>query len=155
MKPWILALLLLIPTPGIAAPAGVHSLTTREDPEKVYERVHDALEAAKFWVVFEADMGSRMATMADDWGADYNRSKLTFAKAMVFCNLRWTNQIANADPELLALCPIHLSIYARDGETTLVWPRLSVMAEGSPGLEMARNLDKEVSDLIRGAIAPE
>jgi hypothetical protein len=29
------------------------------------------------------------------------------------------------------------------------------MAEGSPGLEAARDLDKEISDLIRGAITPE
>jgi uncharacterized protein (DUF302 family) len=155
MKVWLVGLLLLAHAVAVAAPAGVHSLTTREAPDEVYEQVHDALEAAKFWVVFEADMGSRMATMADDWGADYNRSKLTFTKAMVFCSLGWTNQMANADPDLLALCPLHLSIYARDGKTMLVWPRLSVMAEGSPGLEAARDLDKEVSDLIRGAITPE
>jgi hypothetical protein len=105
--------------------------------------------------VLEADLGSRMAKMADDWGSDYNRSKLTFVKGMVFCSLWWTNQIANANPELLGLCPLHLSIYAHEDKTTLVWPKLSAMADGNSGQAIAQALDEEVSDLIRAVITPE
>ena len=96
-----------------------------------------------------------MEQFADDWGADYNTNKLTFIKSMVFCSLRWTNRLANADPDLLALCPLHLTIYARDGETNVVWPHLSAMAEGSPGADAAQALDQEVSGLIKAAAVPQ
>jgi hypothetical protein len=155
MRHWLAGLLLLVPTLTLAAPPGVNSLTTDDSPDKVYDRVYQALEAAQFRVVFEADMGSRMEKLASDWGGDYNRSGLTFVKAMVFCSLRWTNQLANADPLLLGLCPLHLTIYARDGKTTLVWPRLSALAEGSPGQGAVQSLEQTVSDIIRAAAVPQ
>jgi hypothetical protein len=117
--------------------------------------VYKALEAEKFWVVFEADMGKRMAGMADKWGEDYNRNGLGAVKSMVFCNLWWTNRIANADPDLLALCPLHLSLFERDGETVLVMPGLSAMAEGSPGQARAAELEAELKGILRGALGTE
>jgi hypothetical protein len=155
MKCWLAGLLLLFPALALAGPAGVNSLTVEAPADEVYDRVHQALEGAKFWVVFEADMGSRMEQFAADWGAEYNINKLTFIKSMVFCSLPWTNRMANADPDLLALCPLHLTIYARGGQTSVVWPRLSAMAEGSPGHDAAQALDQEISDLIRGAASPD
>jgi len=155
MKHWLAALLLLVPVLPLAGAAGVNILTTKAPADQVYDRVYQALEGAKFWVVFEADMGSRMDQLATEWGSDANKNKLTFVKSMVFCNLSWTNQLANADPELLGLCPLHLTIYARDGQTTIVWPRLSVMADGSAGEGAAQALEQEVSAIIRSAVTPE
>ncbi len=100
-------------------------------------------------------MGRRMETVAPDWGADYNRNKLTSVKSMVFCNLWWTNRLANADPNLLGLYPLHLSIFTRDGRTTVSWPRLSTMAEGSPGLETVQALDQELLEIVRRAVTPD
>jgi hypothetical protein len=155
MKHWLAGLLLVAPTLTFAGPAGVYSLTTKEPADQVYDRVQQALEGGKFWVVFEADMGSRMEQFAADWGAEYNTNRLTYIKSMVFCSLRWTNRLANADPDLLALCPLHLTIYTRDGQTNVVWPDLSAIAEGSAGAESAQALDQEVSGLIRAAALPE
>ena len=42
---------------------------------------------------------------------------LSSVRSMVFRHIWWTNRIANADPDLLALCPLHLSIYGKDGKT--------------------------------------
>jgi len=155
MKPWLAGLLLLVPALTLAGPAGVNALNTKEPANKVYERIQQALEGAKFWVVFEADMGNRMEKFAEDWGTDYNRNKLTTIKSMVFCSLWWTNQLANVDPDLVGLCPLHLTVYARGGRTTVLWPRLSALAEGSPGRDMALALEQEVSELVRGVVTPE
>ncbi len=155
MKPWLAGLLLLVPALTLADPAGVHTLTTKEPADQVYDHIHNALEGAKFWVVFEADMGSRIEKFAEDWGTDYNRNKLTTIKSMVFCSLWWTNQLTNLDPDLVGLCPLHLTVYARDGRTTVLWPKLSAMAEGSPGRDIALALDQEVSELVRGVVTPE
>ena len=155
MKHWLTGLLFLVPTLALASPIAVNTLTTEAPPDQVYDRVHQALEGAEFWVVFEADMASRMEKLGPDWGDDYNQNKLTFIKSMVFCSLWWTNKLANADPELLGLCPLHLTIYARDGHTTIAWPRLSAMAGGSPGQDMALALEEAISEIIRKAATPE
>ena len=155
MRHWLITWFLLFPALVAAEPAGVVRLATDQPLEEVYGKVYKALEAEKFWVVFEADMGSRMARFADKWGEDYNRSGLGAVKSMVFCNIWWTNRIANADSDLLALCPLHLSLYEKNGETVLVMPRLSAMAVGSPGLAAAQELEAELTGIVQGALAPE
>jgi uncharacterized protein (DUF302 family) len=155
MKSWIVVLLMLASTMATAEPAGVLKKTSDAPLGAVYQRLYQALENEKFWVVFEADMGKRMAKLADKWGEDYNRNALESVKSMVFCNMYWTNRIANADPDLLALCPLHLSLYAKDGKTHIVMPRLSALAEGSPGADKAAELEAELTAIVDGALAAE
>jgi hypothetical protein len=64
----------------------------------------------------------------------------------------WTNRIANADPDLLALFPLHLRLYGKDGKTHVIMPRLSVLAEGSPGKDKAAELEAELRKIIQGAL---
>lgn len=155
MKIWIIALLLLLPISATAEPAGVVKLTSDKSVDEVYTSVYQALENEKFWVVFEADMGKRMAKFADKWGEDYNRNGLESVQSMVFCSIWWTNQIANADPDLLALCPLHLSIYGKDGKTHVVMPRLSAIAEGSPGRDKVGELEMELKAIVEKALAAD
>ena len=70
MKHWLATLLLLVPVLTLAGAAGVNILTTKAPADQVYDRVYQALEGAKFWVVFEADMGSRMDQLATERGSD-------------------------------------------------------------------------------------
>jgi uncharacterized protein (DUF302 family) len=100
-------------------------------------------------------MGQRMAKFADRWGEDYNRNGLQSIRSLVFCNIWWTNRIANADPDLLGLCPLHLSLYAKDGNTVVLLPRLSAMAEGSPGKEAASELEAELRKIVQSALAAD
>jgi len=63
--------------------------------------------------------------------------------------------IANADPDLLALCPLHLSIYGKDGKTHVVMPRLSAIAEGSPGRDKVVELEAELKAIVEKALAAD
>jgi uncharacterized protein (DUF302 family) len=155
MKTSLLLLLLLSATLAAADPVGVLRFTSDRPLGQVYDKIHSALEEEKFWVVFEADMGDRMARFADKWGEDYNRSGVGAVKSMVFCNIWWTNRIANADPDLLALCPLHLSLYEKDGKTVVIMPKLSTMAEGSAGLDEAAKLEAELAAILGRALAVE
>ena len=155
MKSRILCLLLLVPLLAIAGPAGVLKLTSDKSVDDVYGEIYQALEEEKFWVVFEADMGKRMAKFAEEWGEDYNRNGLDPVKSMVFCNISWTNRIANADPDLLGICPLHLTLYGKDGKTHVVMPRLSAIAEGSPGREKAAELEEELTAIVERALTTE
>jgi uncharacterized protein (DUF302 family) len=135
-----------------AGPAGVIRLETRLPLAEAFERVSRALESEKFRVVFEADMGERMARFKDAWGIDYNRNDLGGIKSMVFCNIEWTNRIANADPDLLALCPLHLTLFDRNGTTQVVLPRFSLLAKGSPGETRAAELEGEIRRIVESAL---
>ena len=120
--------------------------------DAAYRQVYEALEANEFWVVFEADLGERMAKFKDRLGADYNRSELSGARSMVFCNIGWTNAVASADPDMLALCPLHVSLYARKGDTFVVVLRPSEIARGSSAEAKARELEERLSDITDSAL---
>ena len=152
MRYSVLALLIVISLATAAEAPSVYKKTVSLDLDSAYEKVHGALEAQRFWVVFEADMGAHMARFAERWGEDYNRNKLTGVKSMVFCHIWWTNQIANADPDMLAMCPLHLSLYQRDGRTAVVMLRPSVLARGSGAEAKAVELESELIRIIEGAL---
>lgn len=155
MKNCIVAVLLLAPLVATAEPAGVLKLTSERSADDLYSSLYQALEEEKFWVVLESDMGKRMAQFADQWGKDYNRNGLSSIRSMAVCNVWWTNRIANADPDLLGICPLHLSLYAKDGKTVVLMPRLSAMAEGSPGKEVAVELEAELRKIVKSALVED
>ena len=149
---WIALALVGLSLNALGAPPAVYVKTVNMDLDTAYQRVYQALEKERFWVVFEADMGERMARFRDRWGEDYNRSKLSGVKSMVFCHIWWTNQIANADPDMLAMCPLHVSLYERDGKTSLVMLRPSVLAKGSNAQEPAEKLEAELVGILEDAL---
>ena len=152
-KKLILYLFVLLMTTSVwAAPPAVYVKQTALPMDTAYERIYQALEANKFWVVFEADLAARMARFADRWGGDYNRRGLSAAKSMVFCNIWWTNRIASTDPELLSLCPLSLSLYEKDGVTTVVMTKPSMISKGSEGEEVAAELENELVGIIENAV---
>lgn len=152
LVPVLLICALTVGLPLAATPSGVLIIPAPFEVQGAYDRVYKALEAEKFWVVFEADMGARMARFAERWGADYNRNHLGGIKAMVFCNVEWTNNIANADPDLVALCPLHLTVFEHDGQTFVAMPRLSVLAQGSPGEFRVRELEAIIRGIVENAL---
>ena len=153
LKNWCLLSLLFIAAPLSAAPDGIYTRSVDIAVDEAYTSLYAALEEQKFWVVFEADMGQRMANMAERWGDDYNRQGLSAIKSMVFCNIDWTNRIASVDPALLALCPLHMSLYEKDGRTTITMLRPSRIAAGSPGIDAARELEKQLIGVIDKAFS--
>lgn len=157
MKRYFSILLLLLWSGLLQAesPAGIYVHATPLSFDDAYRKVYDALEAERFYVVFEPDMGKRMARFADKWGEDYNRNQLENVRGMVFCNIWQTNQVANADPHLLALCPLHLTVIHKQGVSTILFPRVARLAEGSPGHETALKLEQEIIGIIEKALSEQ
>lgn len=138
---------------ALAAPPAVYVKQTDLALDAAYKRVYEALEQNKFWVVFEADLLARMSRFKDKWGEEFNRADLSGAKSMVFCNIWWTNQIASADPDMLALCPLHISLYEKDGKTSIVMLRPSTIAKGSSAEAQAGELENELTAVIEKALS--
>lgn len=117
-----------------------------------YKRVYQQLEENRFYVVFEPNIGSNISGFAERWGEDYNRNGLTGIRSMVFCNGWYANAVGNADPSMLALCPLHVTLTEKGGKTTVLFIRPTVIAAGSPALEVASEIESQVINALEQAL---
>ncbi len=142
-------LLLLLPLAVSAAEPAVFRLTAEGGVERFYPKVYQALEEEGFYVVFEADIGGSLSRFAERWGEDYNRSGLSAIRSMVFCNGWYANAVSNADPVLLAMCPLRMTLVEKDGRTTALFARPTAVAAGSAALPIFQRIEREVIGAIR------
>ncbi len=130
---------------------GLFTHTVNTPLNSAYDALYAELEKNKFWVVFEANLGQRMQGMQKRWGKDYNRSQLEGARTMVFCSIDWAHTMANADPDALALCPLRIALYARDGKTHITMARPSHMLAATAAAKPAKKLEDKLITIIRSA----
>ena len=115
---------------------------------EVYNKVFTAMENGGYFVLFEPNIAKTLEHFAQRWGDDYNRNKIEEIRSLVFSNAWYVNQISNADPELLALSPMHLTFTYKDGMTTLLFIRPSAVAANSPAKKVATELENDVINTI-------
>lgn len=152
MKRLILLLALLFAAAAHAASPGVYEKSVKQPLNAAYDRVNAALEDGGFRVVYEVDIGDNLSKIAGKIGKEYNQNQLEGIKSMVFCNGIAANKAGNADPSLLALCPLHVTLIHKAGLTTVLFVRPSVVAQGSPGLQAAQDLENKVIKLIEAGL---
>lgn len=120
--------------------------------EEAYQRVYRALEERRFWVIFEARISDNIGRFAERWGEDYNRRGLTGIRAMLVCNPWFTNQIANADPAMLALCPLKVVVVGEGASTRALFARPTVPAADGPAREVLAEVEAEITAAIEAAL---
>ena len=145
---WSLLILCLSISSANAA-SGVFEMTVDKPVSEVYDKVYKSLEDARFYVVLEPDIGNNLSGFAERWGDDYNRNKLSAIKSMVFCNGWYANQVSNKDPGMLAFCPLRITLFEKEGKTTALFARPTVIAADSPALEILTELEYEVIAAIK------
>lgn len=149
----VVACWMMLSAPVVLAAERVLEWRIQGDFERTYKGIHDALEGHRFFVVFEPDIQGNLARFAERWGDDYNRNELDGIKAMVFCNAWYANQVSNDDPGMLALCPLHVTLVHKDGETRVLFLNPASVAEGTGAAGIAEELMREVSSAIEAGIA--
>lgn len=112
--------------------------------DETYRAVYKALEDARFYVVFEPDIGRNLAGFKTKWGENHNRNKLERIKSMVFCNAWYANAVSNADPTYLALCPLHVTLTHKHGMSSVLFTRPDFIAQGSRAESIAKELTRDV-----------
>lgn len=115
-------------------------------------RVSDRLDAAGYAVVDELAISENLKQMAKKWGADYNRSQLEGISSLVFCNGWYVNQVSNLDPQLLGLCPLHVTLTHKAGTTTALFNRPTAIAQDSPARAVLQEAEDEVILAIEAAL---
>jgi len=150
MRKIILFLLLSLGVVGSTQAADMVFEASASIPlDKAYDKVYKALEDRQLWVVFEANIGKNLSGFAERWGKDYNQQELEGIRSMVFCNAWYANRVSNLDPSMLALCPQRLTITHKQGSSTVLFIRPSLIAGDSPAKSVLLELEKEVIAAIR------
>ena len=152
MKKIILAAaMLLTALPGWAGSPDIYEKTIPGDLETTYNSIHNNLENNGFYVIFEPDIGKNLDGMATKFGKDYNLNKLEAIRSMVFCNAGFANRLSNLDPAALALCPLHITLIQKAGQTTVLFVKPSMVTQGSPAQAVASEIETEVVKSIEAA----
>jgi len=160
---WVVAASMWVSSQALAAPASDQGARHAASPmvyvkrvggsfETVYKRVFDSLENNSFFVLFEPDIGRNLKRFATRWGKDYNRNHLDRIRSIVFCNAAYANQVGNADPRMLALCPLHITLVHQAGVTRILFVRPSRVAAGSPAEPIASNIEQDVIRAIESGV---
>ena len=101
----------------------VYDRTVSSGMEDVYKSIFTALENNSYFVIFEPNIGKNLSHFAKRWGEDYNKNKLDSIRSMVFCSAWYANKISNIDPSMLALCPLHITLYSKNNKTHVLFVR--------------------------------
>lgn len=147
---WIVSVFLL--NPLALADSNVLIWRIDQDLDTTYKKIYNALEENKFFVVFEPNIQRNLSGFAERWGDNYNRNKLQGIRAMVFCNVWYTNEISNADPDMLALCPLHITLIQQEGSTRILFVRPSAVAADSKALAIATELEQDIAKVMAEAV---
>jgi len=118
----------------------------------LYKSIFTALEHNGYFVLIEPNIGKSLSHFAQRWGRDYNKNKLEEIRSMVFCNAWFANKVSNADPHMLALCPLHITLTQKGKMTTIVFVRPGKVAAESPARSVAEELEKDVIRIIENAV---
>jgi hypothetical protein len=141
--------LLLLGACVVHAADNVFVLRVDKPVDAIYDTLYKSLEDAHFFVVLEPNIGKNISRFSERWGENYNRNELSAIRSMVFCNGWYANEVSNRDPEMLALCPLHLTLVEKDGSTRALFARPTVVGAGSPALEVLQELEADVIRAIR------
>lgn len=154
MRKLLLLLLLLSPLTLVqAANPNIYQSSVKRPLPVVYKALYKALESKRFYVLFEAHISKVMYRNRKRWGGDYNRNKLDNIRSLVVCNVWYANQVANADPEMLALCPLRVVLVEKNGVTRVLFVRPSRIAAGSKAQPVLRKIEGIIISAIRQALS--
>ena len=140
-------------TPAKPIDEGSVYIKKRRKPLSViYKNVFTALEHNGYFVLIEPNIGKNLSHFAQRWGTDYNKNNLEEIRSMVFCNAWFANKVANADPHMLALCPLHITLIQKGKLTTILFVRPGKVAADSPARAVAEEIEKDIIRIIENAV---
>jgi len=123
--------------------------TVKGKMSKIYKRLFMGLENNGYYVIFEPNIGRNLAHFAKRWGKDYNVNKIESIRSMVFCNGWYANKVSNVDPDMLALCPLHITLTHKAGITKVLFIKPAHISQGSPANSIAFELEQDVIRIIK------
>ena len=154
MKSVLVLWLALVSANALAESPTVYEKSVDQNLETAYPRIYKALESNGFKVVYEVDMLENLTkSSAKNAIKDFNLNQLEGIKSMVFCNGPLAVKISNADPTMLAMCPLHLTLTQKAGRVSVLFVRPGVIAQGSKAEAPAKELEEKVIKAIESGLS--
>ena len=145
--------LVLSLSPGSAmAEPGIHTASLEGDFATVKKLLRQELDAERFFVVKDLNIGRNLAGFANKWGDNYNRNNYGNIHSFVICNAWYVNEIINISPPHSALCPLSLSLLHKDNTTTVYYARREPMAADTMVTSLMRDLDESFIEALDNAV---
>lgn len=132
----------------------VYKKTVKGEFTETYKKVFTALETNGYFVIIEPNIGKNLSHFEQRWGNNYNKNQLEAIRSMVFCNAWYANEVSNLDPDMMALCPLHITLTHKNGVTTILFVRPGQVAMGSPAQAIAAELEQDVIRSIEQGFIP-
>jgi uncharacterized protein (DUF302 family) len=143
------------PAAATATESRVYKKTVKADFTETYKKVFTSLENNGYFVLIEPNIGKNLSNYEQRWGKNYNKNELEAIRSLVFCNGWYANEISNLDPDMLALCPLHITLTHKKGITTILFVRPSQVAAHSPAKDIAEELEQDVIRAIEQGLLKE
>ena len=128
----------------------VYTKTYNAPMAEVYPKIITAFDNAHLIVVSEIDILGKFkaAGLPEKFGKNFNTNKLTGIKAIIACNGWFGNEVANADPKMMAFCPVRVTLIERDGKTIITYVRATVANKDSKAFPTLEKLEAKVIQTI-------
>lgn len=132
----------------------VYTKTFDASMDEVYTKLLASFKKSKLIVVSEIDIMAKFkeAGLPKKFGENFNTNKLDGIKAVIACNGWFGNEVANSDPEMMAFCPIRVTLVEKEGKTSVMYVRASVAPQDSKAYGVLQKLEAKVISAIESSL---
>lgn len=147
-------LLCLLSLSLLASGGNVYKSVFHAPMDEVYENVMIQFQVEKLVVVWELDILEEFKKKGLDkkFGKNFNTSGLTSVKTFVACNGKVGNAVMNADADMMAYCPIRITLTEKDGVTSVLYVRPTSAPKDSKAYVELEKLEKQVIKAIEDSM---
>jgi uncharacterized protein (DUF302 family) len=154
MKKLLLALLLVLSTSVYANE--IYKKEINLPIQEYFPRLKQAITANHMNVLYELNLIDKFkkSGYAKRFGKEFNKNKLKEVKTLLLCNGHVGNQVSNIDPDMMALCPIRLTLISQGKSTKVVFIKSSHVATSKKVKALLATLDQILINTIDLTIDP-
>jgi uncharacterized protein (DUF302 family) len=140
-----------------AAETNVYKVVYNSPVDKVLANILAKFATEQLVVVWQLDILEEFKAKGLDkkFGADFNTAGLTAVKTLVACNGMLGNGIINSDSDMMAFCPIRITLTEKDGKTSVLYARPTSAPKDSKAYPMLVKLEKKVISAIEASMEME
>ncbi len=149
-KKILLTLAILFST-SLFASSAIYKVLVKKDFRSALHSIKKTLEDQNLYIISKADISGTLARMKGKLGKDYNKRGYEVAKSIIFCNPFYANDVMNADPDMMALCPLKIMLMTKKGKTTALFVLPSKLAKGSPAKKILVEVENRVKKALKKA----
>lgn len=140
-----------------AAESNVYKVSYNAPVDKVLENMLAKFKQEMLVVVWQLDILEEFKKKGLDkkFGENFNTAGLSEVRTLVACNGKFGNDIINQDSDMMAYCPIRITLTEKDGVTTVLYVRPSSAPRDSAAYKTLVKLEKKVTKAIEESMEME